>query len=210
MKEPITNYLNIRDKITTFTVVNCVHRKFPYNLIGHTAVIYKCGDTGQLMLLESTTLNRATGISGVQLTPFGIWLKNYPGKVYIRIPEFGSTLNLGRAKLKANEFIRKNLGTSYPNLKTMSGRFKLYMAALDFKLFGRDWFTYKGDDEGIFCTELVVMLYQHCGLFVMNKHGVTSSIDEAYEFEPDDFRQHGVMNDWHLVNCKLGNEIRLK
>lgn len=203
MKEPIVDYLDKRDQMGTFTIVNCVHRKFPYNLIGHTAVIYKCGDTGQLMVFESTTLNKATGIQGVQLTPFGIWLHNYPGKVYIRIPKFDSTMDIGRAKLRANKFVRDNLGTSYPNLKSRSGRFKLYMAALDFKLFGKDWFTYKGNDSGIFCTELVVLFLYFCGLWVGE--------EPANEFQPDDFRQHGVVTDWHLnPNVKLGNEIRIK
>jgi hypothetical protein len=205
-QEHITNYKDIRDKLNTFTIVNCVARKFPYNFIGHTAVLYKCQETGQLMVFESTTLNKFTGISGVQLTPFGIWLDKYPGKVYVRIPEFEISKRDQDWKLIiAQEFIQNHLGTSYPDLKTRTGRFKLYLAVLDFKLFGVDIFTYKGGDTGLFCTQLVVMFYRYCGL---------SNADEDIflppnEYEPDDTRNYGLF-DFELKNCKLSDEICIK
>ncbi len=201
-KETIQAYTEIRDKLDTFTIVNCVSWKFPFKYIGHTAVLYKNEEIGQLMVLESTTLNKFSGVSGVQLAPFGAWLANYAGKVYVRIPKF--TFQLDNKKTqdrKAQRFIRNHLGTSYPNLRTRTGRFKLYLAALDFKLFGVDWFTYKGKDTGIFCTMLVIMLLVHCGL-------VLDFVD-AQEVTPDDVRDDGRI-EAYFKNCTYGKEIRIK
>jgi hypothetical protein len=214
-KEKIIPYLQIRDKLETFTIVNCVSRKFPYNLIGHTAVLYRCPKTGQLMVLESTTLNKFSGKSGVQLTPFGIWLHNYSGKVYVRTPEFyypqhssyDGSINY------AQSFIQTHLPSSYPDLKTRTGRFKLYMAALDFKLFGKDIFTYTGDDDGIFCTMLVVMFYQYCHL--MRKYtfdlqsGRINFKFTAEECVPEDCREGGFLEK-ALINLTWSTEMRLK
>ena len=210
----ITNYLDIRDKLDTFTIVNCVARKWPYRWVGHTAVLYKCKETGQLMVFESTTLNKHTDISGVQLTPFGIWLANYPGKVYVRIPHVigeGAVANIDkdyqRRKL-AQKFIKNHLGTSYPNLKTRTGRFKLYLAALDFKLFGKDIFTYKGSDDGLFCTQLVVMMYRYCGLAA--RYDGENNVLPSNEYDPKDARNDGLFADYELENCVLSDEIRIK
>lgn len=197
MSKKVTPYLEIRDQLTTFTLINCVHRKFPWNLIGHTAVLFR-NNIGQIMVFESTTLNKFTGKSGVQLTPFGLWLNNYPGKVYVRIPDeiFMDEI------LPAKTFIRNNLGTSYPDLSTMSGKLKLALSALDFKLFGVDYLTYGGDDNGIFCTMLVVMFLQYCKLFDKDM--------PANEFEPDDTRGNQEKFERRLKGISYGSEIRIK
>jgi len=207
MKTKIVSYKEIRPHLDTFTIVNCIHRKFPYNLIGHSAIIWKCESTGQIMLFESTTLNKFSMQSGVQLNPFGHWLKNYPGKVYARIPTFhshadGVDHNYRRRRL-AEEFIKTYLGTSYPNLKTWGGKLKLAFSALDFKLFGIDLFQYKGKADGIFCTELVVKMMQYCEMFdkVMN----------PAEFEPDDLRGNkSEFEDNVCLFTDYADEIRLK
>jgi hypothetical protein len=159
------------------------------------------------MLLESTTLNKDTGISGVQMMPFGQWLKMYPGHVFVRIPKFHSHLDGKDHRYKerrlAEKFIQNHLGTSYPNLKTRSGRFKLYLSSLDFKLFGRDWFTYTGDEEGIFCTELFILLLMYCELFDSNRL--------AHEYEPDDVRgDKPEFIDNLSLFLDYGDEIQLK
>jgi hypothetical protein len=220
----ITSYEDIRPKLKTFTVVNCLAWKFPFKYIGHTAVLYKSEESNQLMVLESTTLNKFSGVTGVQLMPFGAWLKNYPGRVWVRIPQINKVkcLTCGgyheyeqlgiTAKAHAKEFIQKYLGTSYPNLRTAAGRFKLYMAAIDFKLFGVDWFTYKGKDPGIFCTMLVIMFLSHCEI-------MKESEADAAEWVPDDLRKYGGVFDKNLESCsygktqkvcEYGKEIRLK
>jgi hypothetical protein len=207
MKDTITPYNEIRDKLDTLTAVNCIPKGFILSKIGHTAELNKCPRTGQISVLESTTLNKFTGKSGVQMTPFGLWLNNYPGKVYVRIPVFNNKADSGRTpdfnrRLYAEAFIRNHLGTSYPDLKTWGGRLKLALAALDFKLFGVDVLTYKGKDEGIFCTMLFIMMLQYCGCFNTDMN--------AAEYEPDDIR--GVVSKFedNLLFCTYGKEIRLK
>jgi hypothetical protein len=156
------------------------------------------------MIFESTTLNKFTGISGVQMMPFGAWLARYDGKVFARIPEFddNSLGKQGCRDVMASKFIARNLGTSYPNLKTRTGRFKLYLASLDFNWFGKDWLTYTGKDDGIFCTELVIKMLQSCGLFQAYKY--------AHEFKPRDTRGDDRLFEQMLVGMKYGNEIQLK
>lgn len=198
----------MRSRLDTFTIINCVHKDLFWKLIGHTAVLYKCPLTEQLLVFESTTLNKYTGKSGVQLIPFGLWLSKYPGKVYARLPRFNDSRGDGKdhkywRDKKAEEFIRVHLGTSYPDIKSWSGKMKLAFAALDFKLFGVDLFTYKGDDSGIFCTMLVIMLLDFCGI-------IEDAVD-AKEFEPDDTRKPNNKFDELLAEwASYGPEVRLK
>lgn len=197
-------YMIVRDKLPTFTIINCVQDNWFWERIGHTAILYKDTITGQLQVFESTTLNKFTGQSGVQMTPFGTWLAYYPGKVYARVPRFSDsspTANYKRQGMAA-DFIRKYLGTSYPDLSTRTGRFKLYLSALDFKLFGVDWLTYKGKDNGIFCTMLVVMMLKACGLM--------DDYQESYEYEPDDTRGGNISFDTSLEFMIYDAEIQLK
>lgn len=218
-KEIIVPYPKIRNRLCTFTIINTEHRNILYRLIGHTAVVYKCQETGQLMVFESTTINKATGRSGVQLTPMGFWLHHYPGKVFVRIPEFSypdvknkideRIENLDRYAL-ANTFIQKHLGSSYPDLKTWTGKMKLFLAALDLKIFGKDIFTYRGDDKGIFCTMLVVMFLQYCGLLGCLNLSQKQRVIPAHEYEPDDTRGSAGMFDKYLISCKYGKEICIK
>lgn len=199
-KQEIIPYLDIRYKLLTFTIINCEHHNLLWRLIGHTAVVYKCRETSQLMVFES---NVGTG---VHLTPMGKWLSEYHGKVFVRIPTY--TMDFGGngtgdvdAWTKAEEFINIHLGTSYPNLLTRSGRMKLIFSALDLKILGKDIFKYEGDDEGIFCTMLVIMLLQYC--YLVNNETV------AQEWEPDDTRNDFTLKHC-LINCKYGKEIRIK
>ena len=210
MQDAIKLYPENRERLDTFTIINCEHKDLFWRLIGHTAILYKYKATGQLMVFESTTLNKYTGNSGVQLTPFGLWLAHYPGKVYARTPEFqdsrgdGKDYDYRRIQL-AEAFIKTHLGTSYPDLKTWSGKMKLILSALDFRLFGVDLLTYKGDDKGIFCTELVIMLLQYCGIVTQ-----MMSSYAAYEYEPDDTRGNKEKFEDELLRCRYGKEVRLK
>ena len=207
MQNQIVPYKTAKPQLDTFTLINCIHHKFPYNLIGHSAILWKCEATGQLMIFESTTLNKFSMQSGVQLHAFGGWLKRYPGKVFARIPTFhdhadGIDHNYRRRRL-AEAFIQNYLGTSYPDLKTWAGKLKLAFSALDFKIFGIDIFQYKSDDIGIFCTMLVILLLQYCELF--------DTCMEAKEFEPDDLR--GNKQDFEENVCiftDYADEIQLK
>jgi len=204
MSEVIIPYSKARDQLPTFTAINCLNKKWPYNWIGHTATIYDDKLTGQKQIFESTTLNKSTGISGVQMSPFGSWLANYPGKVFARVPKFGDSSPEANAirELLAAEFIKEHLGTSYPDLKSRTGWLKLIMAALDFNWRGKDLFTYKGNDKGEFCTELFIKILQYCGLF--------GSYVYAHEFKPDDIRGEKSDFEDRLVNMMYLPEIQLK
>jgi len=207
MKNQITPYKTARPQLDTFTLINCIHHKFPYNLIGHSAVLWKCEATGQLMIFESTTLNKFSMQSGVQLHAFGGWLNRYPGKVYARIPTFHNHADGidhdHRRRRFAEAFIKAQLGSSYPDLKSRTGRLKLYLAAVDFNWFGVDLFQYKGKDTGIFCTMLDILFLQYCEIFDIRMN--------AAEFEPDDLR--GNKQDFEENVCLFtdyADEIRLK
>ena len=76
MAKKIIPYLKARDQLPTFTIINCRQHSWFWRFIGHTAILYKDSFTGQLQVFESTTLNKFTGKSGVQLTPFGTWLSH--------------------------------------------------------------------------------------------------------------------------------------
>ncbi|MDD5328064.1 MAG: hypothetical protein PHY02_09690 [Phycisphaerae bacterium] len=194
------NYPQIRDSLKTFDIINCEAKDIFWRLIGHTAMVYKDPLTGQVMVFESTSLNKWAGISGVQLNPMGLWLANYPGKVFIRQFTFESNFIL---KSGPEDFIKKYRGTSYPDYSKWDGFWKLVCSALDIRIFYKDIATYQGDDKGIFCTELVVMMLRYCGL-------MTNGMP-ADEFEPDNLREGFQGNIKHyLVGCKLGNEIRIK
>jgi len=195
----VTRYESIRDSLASFDVINCEHKELFFRLIGHTAMVYRCKATGQLMVWESTTMNRFSGLSGVQLNPLGIWLANYPGKVYIR-QTIMSDEKRKYAELWLDPFIRMTRGTSYPNLKTRSGRWYLIKAALDSKLFARA--TTNIEDPSVrFCTDLVAATYRYCQL-------TTADINPS-EMEPDDCRPGGQFEKY-LRECALGSEIRIK
>jgi hypothetical protein len=204
MNNTIIPYLKARDQLPTFTIINCISWKLPYRWIGHTAIVFVDPITGQVMIFESTTLNKHTGISGVQMMPFGQWLAHYPGKVYARVPKFGDSSEYANQcrNEKAADFILINLGTSYPDLKTRTGRFKLYLSALDFRLFGKDIFTYKGNDPGIFCTELFILFLQSCGLFQACRY--------AQEYKPKDIRGDAWSFENNLIDMVYLPEIQLK
>jgi hypothetical protein len=159
------------------------------------------------MIFESTTLNKFSMQSGVQLHAFGGWLNRCPGKVFARIPTFynhadGIDHNFRRRRL-AEEFIRMYLGSSYPDLKTLAGKLKLVFSALDFKIFGVDIFEYKGNDDGIFCTMLVIKMLQYCEIFY-------DQMNPA-EFKPDDLRGNNQAFEGNVcLFTDYADEIRLK
>ena len=197
--ERIIKYEDISSRLQTGDVLNCSHKDLFWRLIGHTATVYRDPLTNMLFCLESTSISKVSGISGVQLNALGLWLDKYPGKVYVR-----QLVKLGGYQEMAHpgEFIEKYRNSSYPNYRTRSGRWKLILAALDINLFGKDIAAYKGDDQGIFCTQLIVMFLRWLG--IMDPGGIL-----AQEFEPDDFR--GSKIDKYLTDkCFYQAEIRIK
>lgn len=188
----MNNYLKYRDQMGNFDVLCCENRNWFYKFIGHTAVIYK-NDAGQLMVFESTSLNKFSGIKGVQLTPLGLWLLHYNGKVWWRKwvwAGVGSTitrerLDAIRHRVKSEwafrRFIEIYRGTSYPSGR--KGAWLLFKAWWDsglFKKFSRNAAT----TVVIFCSHLIGMLFE-----AVNFKG-KKVFAPASELIPEDFRNH--------------------
>ena len=203
----MNNYLKYRDQMGDFDVLCCEHRRWIYRFIGHTAVIY-INDAGQLMVLESTSLNKFSGIKGVQLTPLGLWLQHYNGKVWWRkwvwadVPRVSHVCRY-RAAHQFRRFIKKYRGTSYP-----SGRkgarllFKAWWDSPFLKKFSRNPVI----TAVIFCSHLVGMLFK--------KVNFLDFLVRASELIPKDFREGGYV-DRQLKSCPydmghLADEILIK
>ncbi len=192
----MNNYLKHRDQMDNFDVLCCEHRNWLYRFIGHTAVIYK-NEAGQLMVFESTSLNKFSGTKGVQLTPMGLWLSHYNGKVWWRKwmwscptvtggrvrqaeAEIKAAKNKIHAKWEFKQFIKEHRGTSYPSGR--KGAWLLFKAWWDspfLKKFSRNPVT----TAVIFCSHLVGMLFAKVGLIKF------LAIISASELIPKDFRE---------------------
>ncbi len=215
----MNDYLKYRDQMGNFDVLCCEHRNWLYKFIGHTAVIYK-NDAGQLMVLESTSLNKFSGIKGVQLTPLGLWLHHYNGKVWWRKWVWGNpiakdeiTVQRAKAEIKAaknqilakhilRQFIKKYRGTSYPSGR--KGAWLLFKAWWDspfLKKFSRNPVT----TAVIFCSHLVGML------FSVVKFVEMMAFLPASELIPKDFREGEFVDQFTLKDMgHLAPEILIK
>ncbi len=188
----MNNYLKYRDQMDNFDVLCCEHRNWLYKFIGHTAVIYK-NDAGQLMVLESTSLNKFSGIKGVQLTPLGLWLLHYNGKVWWRKWIWSDSVRVidrRYASFNFARFIKKYRGTSYPSGR--KGAWLLFKAWWDsplLKKFSRNAAT----TAVIFCSHLVGLLFRAVNFFEIKK-----SVMPQSELVPKDFR--GGKTRWGWVH----------
>ena len=220
----ITPYEKVRGSLKTFDILNCVYGTQPWNplhwilgAIGHTAMVYRVKETGQLMVYESTQTGRADGLTGVQLRPLKEWLENYPGKVYLRrvtiegnIFDPGGTATVNDAERACALHIKQHRGTEYPDLKKIKWLWFLANAVVDIP----KWVPFKKYFENVpttvkmFCTHLVGHCFKYCGL-------VTGPLNAA-ELQPDDMRPAGQIRypnnfaNYVAAYVKLGAEIRLK
>ena len=138
------------------------------------------------MVLESKSLNKFSGIKGVQLTPLGLWLYHYNGKVWWRKWVWQKGILAGtrlRADLRFQRFIEIYRGTSYP-----SGRkgawllFKAWWDSPSLKKFSRNPVT----TAVIFCSHLVGLLFRAVNFVDLNV--------PASELIPGDFREYGYID----------------
>lgn len=185
----MNDYLRYRGLMDNFDVLCCENRNWLYRFIGHTAVIYK-NDAGQLMVFESTSLNKFSGIKGVQLTPLGLWLHHYNGKVYWRRWMWDDPCMTCTTDFKA--FIKKYRGTSYPSGR--KGAWLLFKAWWDspfLKKFSRNAPT----TAVIFCSHLIGLLFE-----AVNFKGKILGVP-ASELLPEDFREDGY------IDVVVGNDI---
>jgi len=172
----------------TGDILICEQKNLFWRLIGHTAMIY--GN----QVLESTSLNKHTGIKGVQVTFTDQWIKRYPGKVYLR-RRLGGELDADTA----TAFCERFMGTPYPNWSTRKGRWYLIRSAWDSWIF-RKQSRNKDNDDWIFCTDLVARFYEDQGWL---NNGPTS------EYEPDDMEDGGKF-ERKLNGVRLRAMVRIK
>ncbi|HEG44646.1 MAG TPA: hypothetical protein ENH94_11430 [Phycisphaerales bacterium] len=117
-------YSEIRDRLKTFDVLCCIPPGWFMGWIGHTAGVYVCHETGQVMVYQSSTQKYA-GKSGVSLTPMAEFVDRYTragGKIRLRKCTIQGKGRRGRAQQEAAEHIKRHRGKPYPNLKTRTGR----------------------------------------------------------------------------------------
>lgn len=174
-------YRRIRPQLQTFDILNCLHERWYWRAIGHTAMVYVCPLTGQVFVYESTQMGQF-GVKGVQLTPMGLWLPKYPGTVKLRKCYIDdSLLCREEAEDKCGFHIFEHRGTSYPDMKQRKWRWFVINSLIDLP-----GFTNPDTMEMIFCTHLVADDYRYCGLADNN------SINPA-EQEPDNMRPPGTV-----------------
>lgn len=215
-------YAEIRPNLHTFDIINCEGNGWFWKLIGHTAGIYRNNDIGQVDVFESTQRG-FSGKTGVQLNTASSWFNKYQGKVSVRYLRFEDPsmryANIGELIRKSDEFIKLTRHLKYPNLKTRSGRWKLILSAWDWHINGRDILTYKGKDDGIFCTQLIVAWYIYCGLTNLTMDETDElcfgddtlkwALYKAQEYEPDDMREGGKFEKILKDGISLSKEIEV-
>lgn len=214
-KEKIYDYEEIRDELQTFDIINCTYGDQGWNpihwllgAIGHTATVYRCRETGQLFVYESTQMGSKDGLSGVQLRPLKEWVNRYRGKIRIRSVGFessGAFTGHDRrimAEQRCKQHIRKYRGRAYPNLKKLKGLWFLMNAAIDLPWKSR--FRNKDTDTVIFCTMLLFHLFRFCRM--------AWQITVPSEAEPDDTRpgSDSLLKESLLKHITVGPERRIK
>ncbi|KKN71958.1 hypothetical protein LCGC14_0416040 [marine sediment metagenome] len=207
-REKIVPYEEIRDSLQTFDIINCVPSGgllgWLWALIGHTAMVYVCKATSQVMVYESTQTGRGDNKSGVQLRPMREWVENYKGKIYISQTEIiGDTLRC-IAEDRCGCHIRKYRGTAYPNLKKAKGLWFVINSAIDLPF---DTGLENPDvDFWFFCTHLIGDVFRWCLL-----------ISDAYklnpaELEPDDTRKnfYGVSKFEKSMRPSVSSKVEIR
>jgi len=192
-------YDDIRPSLQTFDILNCVPNNWFWGAIGHTAEVFRCKETDQVMVYESTQSERDDGKQGVQLRPMRKWLEDYPGRVNIRQVEFDVLQRRLAAERSCAAHIRQYRGTSYPNIKKWRGLWFVVNAAVDLPWKSR--LRNPDIDDVMFCTHLFAHNWRFCGMM----HGANPA-----EFEPDDTRYRGMFEDYIAPGITIDDEIELE
>ena len=202
MEIPKVKYNDVRDDLQTFDVLNCVYGDEWWNpvhwilgAVGHTAMVYVCKETDQIMIYESTQTGRADKLEGVQLRPMKEWLQNYRGKVYLRRTTITSDgghppmFARVRAELRCGMHVQKYRGTAYPNLKKVRGLWFLANAAIDLPV--STGLENPDIDIVMFCTHLFGHVFRFCDMIKEYNSNIKHRPCKAFnpaELEPDDLR----------------------
>ena len=144
-------------------------------------------------------MNSAFGVKGVQLTPMGLWLKKYRGKVWVHaFSPAPNKLNRSYRSIKLKRFIKKWRGTSYPDIKVRHGRLKLFRAWWDGLFTGKN----KDTTEAIFCTQLIAMAFKDAGFLYPGAN--------ACEFVPGDILGGKKFRKELVSGYHLGKGVQIK
>ncbi|RKY03616.1 MAG: hypothetical protein DRP56_10985 [Planctomycetota bacterium] len=200
-KENILPYSHARELASSFSILNCKADQWPFRWIGHTAMIYRDEETGSVWVYESTQSDHC---NGVRLQLFSEWLRDYPGKVWLRRCTIDNKEAARIAGRQLQRHIRFFRGMPYPNLKKAKGILFLIRAAWDSVLFKKASTNTATQQPGVFfCSQLVAHAYSWAKL-------VTPGYVPA-EFEPKDMESapHGF-EFWLRTGIKLEAGIRIK
>ncbi len=214
-KETVIPYETIRGILRTGDLINCRPAGIIWSLVGHTAKVYRCPLTGQLYVYESTQTKREGGESGVQLRPLREWVDKYNGRIYIRHSRFegfvgGKSPEKGRHRSEklAAEHIKEHRGKSYPNLKTLSGIWRVINSAIDLPWKGRLQSLLENDDnmDNPFCTHLAIDMDRDMGRL---KGGSVFVLNPA-EWEPDDTCGDFMFGMFYVAGFRYAKGFRIK
>ena len=197
-RELVLSYFKARGRATSFSILNCKAKRWPFRWIGHTAMIYRDEETGSVWVYESTQTGNA---EGVRLVLFSDWLRDYPGQVWLRRCVFGNQAAAQIAGRQLQRHIRFFRGMPYPNLKKAKGIMFLIRAAWDSCLFKKASTNTATDTGYFFCSQLVAHAYNWAKLVIA---GYIPA-----EFEPDDMRD-GSFDEWLCTGVDLEPEVRIK
>jgi hypothetical protein len=190
-------YSQLRDSLQSFDILVCDQKNWFMRLIGHVGMVVRMpGDV--LMVWQSTTLYQ--GHPGTSLTVLSDWLKQYPGKVYVRRMMM-PVLRRAAAEARLLEYIEKHRGAPYPSLRT--GRGLWYMIK---SVFHTPIPNKPVDDERM-CSDRIAHTMQYCG--------IVCGDCETPRIEPDDFRYphrplHTPIDVWLTPCVSLGEEVEVE
>ena len=198
-KETILPYSHARELAASFSILNCRAKRWPFRWIGHTAMIYRDEETGSVWVYESTLDDHA---NGVRLKLFSDWLRDYPGKVWLRQSVIANKAAAQIAGRQLQGHIRFFRGMPYPNLKKAKGILFLIRAAWDSCLFKKASTNKAAEPGCFFCSHLVAHAYSWAKL-------VTPGYVAA-EFEPKDMRRSYSFEFWLKADIELKAGVRIK
>jgi hypothetical protein len=192
----MNKYALERPHLKTFDILCCEPDSWFWKAIGHTAMVVRDEDKDMLWVWQSTTMY--AGNPGTSLTQLSTWLKQYPGKVYVRNLSMRDNVRYC-ASVRLDEYIRLNRGKPYPNLQKTSGLWYMTKTVLHI---GKPNVPVAG---ALQCTGRIIDTLQYCGLIVPEAN--------PSAFEPDEVRENAFLHDkivsWFVNGVSIGKEIEL-
>lgn len=196
-KKPRVKYSQIRERLRTFDVLCCIPRGWIMGWIEHTAAVYICHETDQVMVYQSTTRKYA-GATGVSLTPMAEFVRRYTlsgGRILLRQCCIKGAGRRGRAQQDAAGHIKRHRGTPYPDLRTRAGRWYVANARIDLPFWKKNPWVNADRSDIFFCAHLIAHWYRHCKI-------AGRAADQRFnpaEVDTKDLRSGGSFSERHLA-----------